>query len=84
MGLLQLVERQQRLTKLWENIPDPALQRIEVDRIVRQEEGQLILRCHSSVALSYLRRQRALIEQYLEDFMRAEGLSTLTITLSDL
>lgn len=80
LGILKLAEQYSKLETIWKEIPDPTLQRLEIEHEITQE-GKLRVLCSSSVALTYLRGQRSLLERELAQFMDSEGLSTLEIVL---
>lgn len=79
-SILSLIGQHKKFRAVWNTLPDPTLKKLNIDVMI-SGAGTITLLCSSSVGLSYLRRQRKLLEKHLAPFMETEGLTELNITL---
>lgn len=80
MGVLRLIEQYKELEALWNALPDPVLHKLKVTlRITPEQTLQIV--CPSSVALTYTRQRRNVIQTSLKEFMDTHQLEFLEIIL---
>ncbi|MDD7437841.1 MAG: hypothetical protein PUK66_03270 [Bacteroidales bacterium] len=80
LGTLELAGQYKELATLWGAIPDPTLQKLKVTHQITQERVIQIV-CPSSVALTYVRQRRDIIESSLKEFMVAHQFVSLEIII---
>ncbi|MBR8703944.1 DciA family protein [Porphyromonas levii] len=80
LDVLKLVKQYKELSTAWANIPDPTLQKIKVNHQITQDNTLQIV-CPSSVALTYVRQRRDIIESSLRGFMSAHLIKSLEIII---
>lgn len=80
IGILKLVKQYKELNMLWEQIPDPTLQKLKTSVNITQNNIVQII-CPSSVALTYVRQRRDIIESSLKDFMANHEMESLEIII---
>lgn len=80
LGVLQLVKQYKELAVVWESIPDPTIQKLKVTHQITHERVIQIV-CPSSVALTYIRQRRDIIESSLKEFMATHQIESLEIII---
>lgn len=80
LSLLRQINVYKALNVSWDKIPDPILHKLSINHCITMN-GVLQIICPSSVALSYVRQRRSLIEQSLEEFIVKNNISSIEIRI---